>query len=206
MSYVKFKARPNLSDTTNALRASPVASSGKARVNETAADMTWSERLYVPQIAKGVGVTVKHFFRNLLGGENQYTHTVQYPEEKRRYPDRFRGMHRLTLRDDGTPKCVACYCCATACPAKCIHIVAEEDPRPNVEKRPKEFFIDELRCIFCGMCVEACPKDAIYMDTGIHVPPSYTREELYYDRNFLLANEKRMDEGGHGGKGNSDLL
>ncbi len=192
MSYVKFK-RKQVGDV-DVFKAAPVAQSHTARVNDTSDAMTWSEKLFVPEVAKGVGVTVRHFFRNLMGGEDAYTQTIQYPEEKRTYPERFRGMHRLTLRDDGSPKCVACYCCATACPAKCIHIVAEEDPRPEIEKRPKEFMIDELRCIFCGMCVEACPKDAIYMDTGVHVPPSYTREELYFDRNFLMANRKRMDQ------------
>jgi NADH-quinone oxidoreductase subunit I len=53
-----------------------------------------------------------------------------------------------------------------------------------------------LRCIYCGFCVEACPKDAIRMDTGIHPPPGYTREELYYNRNLLMANEQRMDKAG----------
>ena len=100
--------------------------------------------------------------------------TISYPEEKRVYPERFRGVHRLTHRTDGSPRCVACLCCSTACPAQCIHIEAAEygadDPRHGYERYPKVFVIDELRCIFCGYCVEACPCDAIRMDTGVHAP------------------------------------
>ena len=58
--------------------------------------------------------------------------------------------------------------CATACPAECIFIEAEERfDEHDEKKRPKEFKIDLLECVFCGYCVEACPCDAIRMDTGI---------------------------------------
>ena len=60
--------------------------------------------------------------------------TVQYPEEKRKTSGRYRGIHVLTQREDGTPKCVACYMCATVCPAECIYIEAGERP----EKRHRE--------------------------------------------------------------------
>ena len=60
-------------------------------------------------IAKGMAVTFKHLFRPPI--------TVQYPEQHKRYPDNYRGSHRLTLKADSSVRCTACFLCATACPA-----------------------------------------------------------------------------------------
>ena len=101
-----------------------------------------------------LGVTMRHFFTNIAKPSG--IPTLQYPEETLKYPERFRGLHRLMLRDDGSVRCVACMCCPTICPAHCITIVAEETGNGN-EKRPAIFEIDELRCVVCGLCVEAMP-------------------------------------------------
>ena len=145
---------------------------------------TFWEKIYYPEIAKGVGVSLKHFFGNIR--KRKYIPTLQYPEETQEYPEIFRGRHRLMQRDDGALRCVACMMCATACPAECIYIEAEESDDKNIEKQAKVFVIDQLRCVFCGLCVEACPTDAIRMDTKEHVPPEYTREAFVYDIDMLL--------------------
>lgn len=157
---------------------------------------------YIPEITKGLGITMTHFFKNtkemVLGQRNdpvleaieEGINCISYPEQKRPYPERFRGVHRLTQRHDGSPRCVACLCCSTACPAQCIHIepaeYAEGDKRRGLERYPKQFVIDELRCIFCGFCVEACPCDAIRMDTGIHPSPYDSRDQFIYEKDLLL--------------------
>jgi NADH-quinone oxidoreductase subunit I len=158
---------------------------------------------YLPEIFRGVGVSMTHFFENtreMLRGRrpdpvlerfDDGITTISYPEQKRPYPERFRGVHRLTTRQDGSMRCVACLCCSTACPAQCIFIDAGEyppgDARRGYERFPVKFVIDELRCIFCGYCVEACPCDAIRMDTGMHPVPYDSRDQFIYDRDLLLS-------------------
>ncbi len=126
------------------------------------------EATFLPAILVGLGVTARHFFRNVFG--RKYTATVEYPDQKAVYPERFRGVHRLMKREDGTVRCVACMLCPTVCPAHCITIHPGEREDSN-EKFPVVFEIDELKCVVCGLCVEACPCDAIRMDTGNHMRP-----------------------------------
>src|SRR5687768_16985821 len=127
-----------------------------------------AERTFLPGVIKGLGITARHFFRNVFGRKDVVT--VEYPEEAPKYPDRFRGVHRLMHRDDGSVRCVACMMCPTVCPAHCITIVPGER-EDSIEKFPVVFEIDELRCVVCGLCVEVCPCDALRMDTGVHAPP-----------------------------------
>ena len=122
------------------------------------------ESMYFPEIIRGIGTITRHFLKNFFfsrdanpdvlnrkrGGFGYSDNvTVQYPEEKALYAPAYRGLHRLVPREDGRPRCVACYMCATACPAQCIYIEAGEYADDPVEKYPVKFVIDELRCIVC---------------------------------------------------------
>ncbi len=158
-------------------------------------ELTFWEKTYLPEILRGLRLTSLHFFRNifvhtmhlfgLMKGVRGAV-TIQYPEEKRALSGRLRTRHRLTQREDGSPRCVACMLCETVCPARCIYITAKENPDPNIEKMPAKFDIDLGKCVYCGFCVEVCPEDAIRMDTQIHNIASYSRQDMMLDLDRLL--------------------
>jgi NADH-quinone oxidoreductase subunit I len=172
-------------------------------------EMTLWERVYLPEIFKGMVVTNYHFLRNLtmhlahtlgLGRTRPAAATVQYPDQRKTYPDNYRGSHRLTLRPNGDVRCTACYMCATACPAQCIYIEAGEHPDPHVEKYPLRYEIDTLRCIYCGLCVEACPCDAIRMDTYVHPRIwGFDRKDFIETKEVLMHRSTVLEEKGRDG-------
>lgn len=134
--------------------------------------------IYLPALLKGLSTTVQHMFSPKV--------TVEFPEQQLQVPPHYKGVHRLNRDEQGRVRCVACYLCATACPAHCIDIVAAPSPWPDREKYPELFVIDELRCIYCGMCEEACPVDAIELTTLYNLT-GYSREEMLFDKEKLLA-------------------
>ena len=136
------------------------------------------EKLYLPAIWQGLQTTVKHLFAPKV--------TVQFPEQRPVMPPNYRGVHRLNRDEQGRVKCVACYMCSTACPARCIDIVAAPSPWPDREKYPEVFVVDELRCIYCGMCEQACPCDAIEL-TSLYDLTGLSREEMMFDKEKLLS-------------------
>jgi NADH-quinone oxidoreductase subunit I len=145
---------------------------------------------FIP-ILVGLRITLTNLLRTVfLRGAS----TIQFPEQKRSTSGRYRGIHILTVRQDGTPKCVACYMCATACPAECIYIEAGERPEQSIEKYPTRFEIDLLRCVYCGFCVDACPEEAIFMSRENDLVGT-SREELIIDRDRLMERAKLVEYG-----------
>jgi NADH-quinone oxidoreductase subunit I len=154
--------------------------------------MSPMESIYLPEVFKGFGTTLRHLFTSFGAGKT--SRTMQYPEERREHMaverggmnySNFRGVHRLNRDEKGRVKCVACMMCPTICPARCIHIEAAESPWDDREKYPKKFEIDELRCIFCGMCEEACPVDAIELTTEYDIV-GQSRQQMVFDKEKLL--------------------
>jgi NADH-quinone oxidoreductase subunit I len=151
----------------------------------TRPSLTLWEKLYFVEIFKGMKITFGHGWKSLT--EAKHFPVLNYPDEAPNLPRDYRARHRLMKRPDGTPRCVACFMCSTACPARCINIVAEESSDHHIEKRPASFEIDLLLCVFCGFCVEACPCDAIRMDTRQAVLAADNR------RAFVIDKERMMD-------------
>lgn len=154
------------------------------------------EASFLPATIKGLGITLKHFAKNVFSRrQNSDIETVQYPEEEVIYPERNRGQHRLMKREDDAVRCVACMCCPTVCPADCITIIPAESDDSGIEKKPAVFEIDELRCVVCGLCVEACPCDAIRMDTGVHARPVEERGHGILTLERMLGNAPKQRPG-----------
>jgi len=169
-------------------------------------EMSFLERIYIIEVVRGVTLTFWKLIRNFslhllhLVGIRKHipaSASIQYPNERRAYPARYRGQHRLTLKENGDIKCTSCFLCATACPAKCIYIEAAEHDDSHIEKFPKRYEIDTLLCIYCGYCVEACPVDAIRMDTGIH-PEIYPPDPRLFieDKETLMERSRLLEDYG----------
>ena len=134
------------------------------------------------EVIKGLGLTLKYFFKPKV--------TINYPFEKGALSSRFRGEHALRRYQSGEERCIACKLCEAVCPAQAITIEAE--PREDGSRRTTRYDIDMTKCIYCGFCQESCPVDAIVEGPNFEFATE-TREELYYDKDKLLANGDRWE-------------
>jgi NADH-quinone oxidoreductase subunit I len=153
---------------------------------------SFTDRMYLPAIARGLAKTWKHFLEPKATVEFPEKNIYQADESDRAigHPNpRYRGEHILVKDELGREKCVACLLCMSACPALCIYIEPEPAPAEwkDRERRPKVFELDMLRCIYCGYCEEACPCDAIRLTPKLYTPTT-SRAERVYDKPRLLEN------------------
>ncbi len=128
--------------------------------------------------------------------------TVEYPRERRKYPECFRGFIVFDKE-----KCISCFRCAQICPANAIQMEYFENAYPG---------IDYAKCIFCHFCVDSCPTGALNTSKVHDVAfkameemrlstkqiaklPEIVREEIqtveyYVDRNtWKLVRKKELD-------------
>ncbi|MFB0947181.1 MAG: NADH-quinone oxidoreductase subunit I [Spirosomataceae bacterium] len=154
-------------------------------------ELTLLERTYLPGLAAGLGITIKHFSKSLFSKQV----TIRYPDEKRYLGPVFRGHHILKRDDQGRERCTACGLCAVACPAEAISMVAGERQKGEEhlyreEKYAAQYEVNMLRCIFCGLCEEACPKEAIYLRHDEFVPVFTSRDDVIYGKDQLVEDMK----------------
>ena len=137
---------------------------------------------FLLELTKGLSLTLKYLFKKKV--------TINYPHEKNPISSRFRGEHALRRYSNGEERCIACKLCEAVCPAQAI--VIEAEPRPDGSRRTTRYDIDMTKCIYCGFCQEACPVDAIVEGPNFEFSTE-TREELFYDKERLLANGDRWE-------------
>jgi NADH-quinone oxidoreductase subunit I len=158
-------------------------------------------------LLKGLGVTFKRMVDTYVDDvkriPSRYAHgydairqmpdekglfTIQYPEEKRELPERFRYIPMLIY---DTPKqedrCTACGICAKVCPPQCIWIVRDTDEKGKPVPRAAEFYIDASICMSCGFCAEFCPFDAIKMNHDYELAVYERYPSLVYNMTELTV-------------------
>lgn len=164
-------------------------------------------------LLKGLGVTLKHFVGTYtddrkdipsryadsvqLGDGRRIIEqpidqegllTIQYPEEKRLLPERFRFIPMLLWdTQKGEDRCTACGICAKVCPPQCIWIVRDSDENGKAVTRPAEFYIDVSICMSCSFCAEFCPFDAIKMNHDYELAVYDRYPQLVYDKEELTV-------------------
>lgn len=164
-------------------------------------------------LLKGLGVTLKHFTNTYrddlekvpsryedsvdLGDRKRALNqpsdmegliTIQYPEERRILPERFRYIPMLLWdTEKGEDRCTACGICAKVCPPQCIWIVRDSDENGKPLTRPAEFYIDAAVCMSCGYCSEFCPFDAIKMNHDMELAVFDRYPQLVYDKAELTV-------------------
>lgn len=172
--------------------------------------------MYGLGVLKGLWVTIRHYWGTYvwdipayLGGKKALLRgvspsgvaeraaprlegffTLQYPEERYRMFNRFRGP-LVHLRDEetGGPRCTACGMCEKACPHGVISGIEGEGK--GKDRRATAYQYALGRCIFCRLCVEACPFDAIEL--------SHLYELAFYEPQLSWDLEKCLAEGDKSG-------
>ena len=158
------------------------------------------KRLLLFDLFKGLLVTFSYNWRALYekrdgGNPNQAIYTEQYPLERPRVSERFRGAPRLNLDPEtGQTLCIACDLCALACPEDCIEVGSirrevREGEKVNKKKVLTTFIFDTSRCMFCNLCAEACPTDCLELTQSFELAV-YHRSGFRWHREML---EKGID-------------
>jgi NADH-quinone oxidoreductase subunit I len=160
---------------------------------------------------KGLGVTMRHFIDSFVHDRKPWQYftvdrysqewlekhqdidgkgifTIQYPEQKRQVPERFRFLPMLVYEETPEePRCTACGICARVCPPQCIWIERATDKRGRPKAQPAGFWIDAVICMSCGYCAEYCPFDAIKMNQNHETVTADREQDLWLDLEKLLV-------------------
>ena len=139
---------------------------------------------FLQDLKAGMLLTFRHLFKKKI--------TMQYPYEKETeewsIPLRWRGLHALSVDENGRLKCIICLQCMKICPDKCIKI---RFSGAGKERVIEEFTIDLSRCSACGLCFESCPVNTItkaIVPTEKYEISVFSRDGLVYKKEDLVKN------------------
>jgi len=141
-------------------------------------------RFFLIDIFKGLALTLRYTYSKV--------YTEQYPREKPRLAERYRGAPRLNNDPEtGETLCIACDLCAEACPEDLIVVSSVRDPESR-KKVLTEYTFDTSRCLFCGLCQEVCPTNAIELTQDFDLA-TYDRKSMLWDRARLEKGWDRIE-------------
>ena len=127
-------------------------------------------------VTKAMWVTFLNLFRKPI--------TVHYPDQERKYPDRYRGLLALVYeKDTGEEACIGCRLCEFVCPPAVIKVEMLKGEKRNYAK---SFSLELYACEFCELCVQVCPTDAIVMMKSFDLATA-DRREMLLDKDRLHA-------------------
>ncbi len=98
--------------------------------------------------------------------------TIEYPRERRKYPDTFRGF--IVFNPE---RCISCFRCAQICPANAIQMSSYKRAYPG---------IDYSKCIFCHFCVDSCPTGAL-SSSKVHDVAFKNMDEMFVKANQMTS-------------------
>lgn len=121
-------------------------------------------------LLNGMRITIIEFFSPDV--------TQQYPDERWRMHERFRGRVDMPLDPlSGAHKCTLCMMCVRVCPNGSLEIVQTKGGLDGKARVLDKYIYKLSTCTLCEMCVEACNFDAIRM--------GHDYEMSVYDRQAL---------------------
>jgi len=142
-------------------------------------------KILLIDILKGLALTFRYTYSKV--------YTEQYPTEKVKLAERYRGAPRLNNDPEtGETLCIACDLCAEACPEDLIVVGSVRDPESK-KKVLTHYTFDTSRCLFCGLCQEVCPTNAIELTQDFELA-TYDRRDMLWDRTQLEKGWRRIED------------
>ena len=144
------------------------------------------KRIFLIDIVKGLALTLRYTYSKV--------YTEQYPTEKPKLAERYRGAPRLNNDPEtGETLCIACDLCALICPEDLIVVGSQRDPESR-KKVLTTYTFDTSRCLFCGLCQEVCPTNAVELTQDFELA-AYDRRQMVWDRDRLEKGWDRIEYG-----------